>query len=574
MKRLYFILLSFLSVISYGQVTVLTDINAKEIKLNDPLVLTIVQEVVGENMEQQTPLRLPDLSKFDIIGNASEQNTFIDQKKGIRVNQIIYQLYLQPKTTGKIKIGSALLTVNGKIYKSEPFDVLIKEADKRADNSEYFSKDVFLNLDVEDKEVYENQPVVAVLRAYSKNFDNFRKIDHINVSKQPDANIKPVSYKKQDIENTDGEYTSQVIATFVIFPEKSGNVEIKPISALVKSPEINKITSNKVKINVKMLPKDAPADFKDAVGKFNVSINSSAKESSAEVGKPIDVAIKISGLGNLDVHQLPKIISSKDYTFFNPKITSKLITLKEGVKGSIVAKYVLIPKREGAMKITTEGFAYFSPELNKYIDLGSASFVINVLNSSQIEDRKTTLDLVDDYTKGVMETVKIPIEKEKNVKHYTFNIKYILINFSVILGGLFLLFWGYKLKKRLAKTSPKKILQPITTVSDEEERIRKNIKPDFNAHLEALFNLKKEENYKAFFNAYDDLYAETELYIQNAYNANIKYYLEKHHSAKFNEEFGQLLYAVSIEKYAPIHDAENMENLYQKINKVYSEIMK
>ena len=223
MKRFYYILFGLISVISYGQVSVLTDVNTKEPKLSEPLVLTIVQEVVGENMEQQTPLRLPDLSKFDIIGNASEQNTFIDQKKGIRVNQIVYQIYLQPKTTGKVKIGSALLTVNGKIYKSEPFDITVKEGEKRADNGDYLSKDVYLNLDVEDKEVYENQPVVAVLRAYSKNFDNFRRVDNIKVSQQSDARIKPISYKKQDIENTDGEYSSQVIATFIIFPEKSGN---------------------------------------------------------------------------------------------------------------------------------------------------------------------------------------------------------------------------------------------------------------------------------------------------------------------------------------------------------------
>ena len=169
MKRLYYILFGLLSVITYGQVTVFTEVNTKEPKLNEPLVLTIVQEVAGEDLEQQTPLQLMDLSKFDVVGTASERNTYIDQRKGIRINQLVYQVYLQPKTLGKLKIGSALVTVNGKIYKSEPFDVIVKEGDKRAESTDYFSKDVFLNLDVDDIEVYENQPVVAVLRAYSKN---------------------------------------------------------------------------------------------------------------------------------------------------------------------------------------------------------------------------------------------------------------------------------------------------------------------------------------------------------------------------------------------------------------------
>ena len=107
MKRLYYILFGLLSVITYGQVTVFTEVNTKEPKLNEPLVLTIVQEVAGEDLEQQTPLQLMDLSKFDVVGTASERNTYIDQRKGIRINQLVYQVYLQPKTLGKLKIGSA-----------------------------------------------------------------------------------------------------------------------------------------------------------------------------------------------------------------------------------------------------------------------------------------------------------------------------------------------------------------------------------------------------------------------------------------------------------------------------------
>lgn len=571
MKHFYYILFGLISVISYGQVTVLTDVNTKEPKLSEPLVLTIVQEVVGENMEQQTPLRLPDLSKFDIIGNASEQNTFIDQKKGIRVNQIVYQIYLQPKTTGKVKIGSALLTVNGKIYKSEPFDVVIKEGEKHADNGDYLSKDVYLNLDVEDKEVYENQPVVAVLRAYSKNFDNFRKVDNIRFSQQSDARIKPISYKKQDIEDADGDYSSQVIATFIIFPEKSGNVEIEPVSALVKAPEVSKILSNRVKLNVKTLPKGSPENFKDAVGKFNVTINSSAVNNRAEIGKPIDVAVKISGLGNLDFNKLPKIVESTDYTFFAPKIISHLTTNENGVKGSIVAKYVLIPKREGKLRISTESFSFFSLELNKYINLGAQSIDLDVLNAQQIANNKTTLDLVDDYTKGVMETVKIPVEKDKNSKHFTFNFKYIIANLAIVFGGIIFFFLLYKIRSKPKKVGANK---PITTISEEEEKIREQMKPDFSSYYDYLKNLKNDGSFSEFFKTYDELHAETERFIQNKYKTNLKTFIEEYNSAKFGEEYRRLLHSVSIEKYAPVHEAEHIEALYNDILNIYSEITK
>ena len=571
MKRLYYILFGLLSVITYGQVTVFTEVNTKEPKLNEPLVLTIVQEVAGEDLEQQTPLQLMDLSKFDVVGTASERNTYIDQRKGIRINQLVYQVYLQPKTLGKLKIGSALVTVNGKIYKSEPFDVIVKEGDKRAESTDYFSKDVFLNLDVDDKEVYENQPVVAVLRAYSKNFNNFRKVENIKIPKQNDARIKPISYKKQDIENTDGEYSSQVIATFVIFPEKSGNIEIQPVSALIKTPGVSKISSNKVKLNVKTLPKGSPENFKNAVGKFNITINSSAKENTAELGKPIDVAVKISGLGNLDENKLPKIIESADYTFFAPKIVSHLSTSKDGVKGSVVAKYLLIPKKEGNLKIETEGFAFFNPENNQYVDLGNAFLNLNVLNAKQIAANKTPLDLVDDYTKGVIETVKIPIDKEKNVKELSFNLKYILGNFGIIALGILFLFLLYKLR---SKPKSEKEIKPITTITEEEEKIRKQLKPDFSSYFNYLKLAKESGNFAQFFKTYEELHADTELYVENKFNMNLKVFLEEYNSAQFNEEYRKLVYAISMEKYAPIHETENIDELYNNILSIYTEITK
>ena len=569
MQKVLNILFFVMSAISYGQVAVLTDVSTKEPKQNEPVVLTIVQEVVGENMEQQSPLRLPDLSKFDIVGSASEQNTFIDQKRGIRVNQLIYQLYLQPKVTGRVKIGSALITVNGKRYKSEPFDILVKETSRA--ETEYLSKDVYLNVEVQDKEVYENQPTVAVLRAYSKNYDNFRKLENIKFPQQNNARIKPISYKKQDIENVNGEMASQVIAMFIIFPEEAGNVEIEPVSAMVKTPEINKIVSNKVKINVKTLPKDSPENFKNAVGKFQVSIKEIAKTEPLEVNKPIDVLVKISGLGNLDEDKLPKLIESKDYTFFKPQIISKLSTNKEGVKGSITAKYVVIPKHEGKINISTEPFSFFNPELNQYIDLGVKSIVLNVLNSAQIAAQKSTIDIVDDYTANVLNSVPLPvIEKEKHTQSYRFNFKNLFSGLAVLVMGTFLFFLWIRPKKKALVTVENK---PITTIREEEEKIKNLLKPGFEANLEYLKTLLSNRDYSAFFATYEELQQDAEQHIKQKFGMGLKAFLENYKGSQFTEDFRNLEQQISIEKYSPIHDDSHLEELYNSITAMYSEIM-
>lgn len=573
MKKLQYITFLLLSVISYGQVTILTDVNVKEAKPNEPIVLTIVQEVAGDDLVQQSPLRMPDLSKFDIIGTASEQNTFIDQRKGLRVNQFVYQYYLMPKVSGKVKIGSALLTVNGKIYKSEPFDILVKDGPKNPE-ADYLAKDVYLNLEVSDKTVYENQPTVAVLRAYSKNFDNFRKLENIKVSEQSNAIVKPISYKKQNIETKDdGEYSSQVIATFVIFPEKSGNVEIEPVSALVKNAEMGKVVSNKVKINVKNLPTGSPESFKNAVGNFNVSIETIDAPKEIEINKPVNVLVKIAGNGNLDANKLPKIIDSEQYTFFKPKITSKLTTNKEGVNGVIAATYVLIPKKAGKINISTEDFSFFEPNLKKYVDIGAKSLLLNVLTPQQIAANKTTLDVVDDYTKNVIETVPLPVvEKKNNASYYSFNWKNVLLNLALLFGcGLvFYYFVNRRKEKKVLKPIP---LKPITTIAEEEERIRNQIKPDFYSYFNYLNTLKVDGDFSAFFKTYEDLHRDVETYIERKSKESLKSYVQNTKGRKFFEDFKDLEKLMSIEKYAPIHDQEHIDELYHSIVKIYSEIM-
>ena len=573
MKKLQYITFLLLSVISYGQVTLLTDVNVKEAKPNEPIVLTIVQEVAGDDLVQQSPLRMPDLSKFDIIGTASEQNTFIDQRKGLRVNQFVYQYYLMPKVSGKVKIGSALLTVNGKIYKSEPFDILVKDGSKNTE-ADYLAKDVYLNLEVSDKTVYENQPTVAVLRAYSKNFDNFRKLENIKVSEQSNAIVKPISYKKQNIETKDdGEYSSQIIATFVIFPEKSGNVEIEPVSALVKNAEMGKVVSNKVKINVKNLPTGSPESFKNAVGNFNVSIETIDAPKEIEINKPVNVLVKIAGNGNLDANKLPKIIDSEQYTFFKPKITSKLTTNKEGVNGVIAATYVLIPKKAGKINISTEDFSFFEPNLKKYVDIGAKSLLLNVLTPQQIAANKTTLDVVDDYTKNVIETVPLPVvEKKNNASYYSFNWKNVLLNLALLFGcGLvFYYFVNRRKEKKVLKPIP---LKPITTIAEEEERIRNQIKPDFYSYFSYLNTLKVDGDFSAFFKTYEDLHHDVETYIERKSKESLKSYVQNTKGRKFFENFKDLEKLMSIEKYAPIHDQEHIDELYHSIVKIYSEIM-
>lgn len=565
------------AVFTYGQVTLAIS-DVKDQKVNQRFTLTVLLEISGENMEQQTPLQMPDFSKFDIIGTASERNTIVlDAKKGDVINQLVYQCVLAPKQPGKVKIGSALVTVNGKIYKTEPFDINVRDSERTssvADNSD--RNELYLNLEVQDKVVYKNEPTIAILRAYSRDYDNFRKVGKVHFPNQRNANIKAVSFAKSEIESNSG-MASQIIGVFMIFPSETGTVEINPISAsITNSSKSNKISSNKVQLNVKKLPIGMPTHFKNAVGKFTLDLLSLRNEDIPEIDKPLSIVLKLVGSGNLGSLHLPKILNSQDYIFYQPKITTQSTAKKNGLTGSITAEYIVVPKKAGPVSIKFEDFSYFDPENKTYIDLGAKELLINVKTPLEIADAKTTLQKVNEYTNTVLETVNTPVLQTQNLivkDKNRINWKVIAGNFGLltIFGSLFLIVLRKREKRKL---KPRVILKPISTIAETEDLIRQNLSNHIEESIEYLKILKNNKEFTKFFEAYDELNRETKEYHGAKSDSEFRSILEKTQGQQISEQYRSLSEQIQIEKFAPIHVEEQMDDLYKTIHSLYSEINK
>ena len=576
-QQISYILFLFSAVFTYGQVTLAIS-DVKDQKINQRFTLTVLLEISGENMEQQTPLQMPDFSKFDIIGSASERNTVVlDASKGNVINQLVYQYVLSPKQSGRIKIGSALVTVNGKIYKTEPFDITVREADKTnsvADNTD--RNDLYLNLEVQDKVVYKNEPTIAVLRAYSRDYDNFRKLGKLHFPSQRNANIKPVSFAKSEIESSAG-MASQIIGIFMIFPSETGTIEINPISATFANPaKENKISSNKIQLNVKKLPVGMPNHFKNAVGQFTIDLSTNVSNQISEINKPVHLFLKVAGSGNLGSLHLPKILNSENYSFFTPKVTSQTTANKNGLSGAIIAEYIVVPKIPGTVMIKFENFSYFDPNSKKYTDLGSKELVLQVKTPEQIAEAKTTLEKVNDYTNTVLETVNTPVLQTQNFIVTDKN----QINWKIVVGNIALLtslitlFAVVMRKREKRKLKPQLLSKPITTIADTEEMLRKNLSNHFEESIAYLNILKDNKDITNFFSAYDDLHRETKEYYAANTESDFRAFLEQNFGKQLSEQYRALSEQIQIEKYAPFHLEEQVDELYTSIKTLYSDINK
>ncbi|MBU4538540.1 MAG: BatD family protein [Weeksellaceae bacterium] len=576
-QRIAYILFLFSALLVHGQVTLAIS-DVKDPKVNQKFSITVLLEISGENMEQETPLRMPDLSKFDIIGTASEQNTVVlDPKKGNVLNQIVYQVVLSPKQAGKVKFGSVLVTVNGKIYKTEPFDINVRENEKKssvADNTS--NSDVYLSMEIQDKTVYKNEPALAVLRAHSRDYGNFRKVGHIQYPQQKNLRIKPVSFAKSEIETSSG-MASQVIGVFMIFPTETGSIDVHPVSASVFGREKeHKISSNRITLNVKKLPSGMPQDFKNAVGNFDVSVANRNANEIPEVEKPVNITLKLSGAGNFGTLHLPKIMNSAEYVFFAPKITANTVAQTEGLSGDIIADYVVIPKKTGPVTVNFENFSFFDPSEQKYVDLGPKSILLNVKTHEQVADAKSTLEKVNDYTNTVLETVNTPVLQTHNLKIKDKS----RIDWKIVVGNLALmasllsLFLVVKKKMSDRKLKPVAANKPIVTIAETEELLRKQMSHQFDDNIEYLKILAENKDFTKFFVTYDELKEETKKLYHLTTESDFKKYLEESKGQLFADNYRALSEQIQIEKYAPLHSEEHIDELLKGIIRLYSDIRK
>ena len=575
--KIPYILFLFSAIFTYGQVTLAVS-DVKNPRVNQRFNLTVILEISGENMEQETPLRMPDLSKFDIIGSASEQNTVVlDAKKGDVLNQMVYQWVLTPKEAGKIRFGSVLVTVNGKIYKTEPFEINVKDNEKKSAVAEHtnHSNEVYLNLELKKNVVYKNEPAVAVLRAYSKDYDNFRKVSNLQFSPQKNASIKPINYTKSEIETSSG-MASQVIGTFMIFPNESGPIAINAFSAVVgNATKPTKVSSNRVRLNVKKLPDGMPSNFKNAVGNFEVAVSQTNTDEIPEVDKPLNISVRLSGAGNFGSLDLPKIIDSPDYVFYTPQITTKTVPQKDGLSGDVIAEYVVIPKKAGSISINFENFSFFNPKEVQYTDLGPKSLLLNVKTPGEIADAKSTIEKVNDYTNIVLETVNTPVLQTHNLKIKNKD----KINWKIVAGNLGLmvavlsLFVVLKKRQEKKKVKPQQLRSSIS-IAETEEIIRKKIGHQFDENIQYLKILKENKDFETFFTAYHELNNETKNFFSVINESEFRNYLEQNKGAHVAEQYRILSEKIQIEKYAPFHTAEHIDLILEAIISFYNEIIK
>lgn len=353
----------------------------------------------------------PDLSDFQLLSGPNTSNS-MEFVNGKATSSSSVSYILTPVKVGTFTIGPATAVVNGKkmttntikmtVVKGRPVQQQSRvtggiDAQGNPRNTD-LSKSLFLRSDINRNNVYQGQPIVLSYRVYTR-------VDILQnqVSKLPDLTgfwneeVKSTGPASFRIENYKGQrYNVADVKQIILFPDHAGNITIDPfemnfVARVQSAPrdfmdqffggneqEVNyPAKSLPVVVHVKPLPEAGkPAGYSGAVGKFG--IETSIDKTTLKANEALNYRIKITGSGNIKLLKDPNPQFPADFEKYDPKMTDSVKETAEGVSGTRVYNYLVIPRHQGDFTIAPVTFSYFNPETGRYITLTTKSYKIHV----------------------------------------------------------------------------------------------------------------------------------------------------------------------------------------------------
>ena len=401
MKRIVIlILLSFQGILA--QVQFEAKVSKNTLGLNERLRIDFTMNDDGDNF---TP---PSFEGFRIVGGPSQQvsQSWINGRSSFNKS---YSYFLLPTQKGTLIIKQAAVEINGQIYKTNPIKINVTaavEQPRDPNDAPQVSVDDAIHLvaEISKGNPYVNEPITVVYKlffSYNIGITNWREL---NKPKYNDFWSQNIDIKQLVAE--EGRYNGEkfryvVLRKTVLYPQKSGKLEIEPLSLDIdvqvptnrrnifgqaQLVEDNKrVSAGSKTINVKPLPESGkPDDFSGAVGRFNFAAKPS--KTTLKNGESLDLAVSVSGTGNLKLFTLPKPVVPSSLEMYDAVHDEKVQTPLSGMNGKISDSYTIIPQFKGKYPIKPMSFTYFDLSTYRYKTITSPEILITVLDGPSASD--------------------------------------------------------------------------------------------------------------------------------------------------------------------------------------------
>ncbi len=405
-RLIWIILLSGSAAAGEGRaddIRVYASVPQNEISLEDSLPLS----VTVEGSQPSSSPELPPLKDFKIRSRGASSSLQI--VNGVKTASTTYNYLLLPKSTGTFTLGAVRVTVNGKIYRTEPIPLTVKKQVSSGDAP----APVFVEAEISNTEPYVQEQVIFTLRVYHR-----VDIRNLGIDFEFSGFREEKRKGPQRITRQRNGYRYQVMEFHTaLFPMRPGKVKISPGIVdldIVEGPKgvtpfdprnpfgqgsifdnFFKTRHNQtVTLKVQPLPdRNRPQHFSNLVGEFKISSELSRKE--MEAGDTVTLTVTVTGRGNLNDLALTLPDWGGDFKTYEDRSRFIPPTGGEAHSGSKVYTFALVPLRAGALQVPPVELTYFNPAQKDYLTLRTPAQVLQVQpgkESGQLEIKKSPSD--------------------------------------------------------------------------------------------------------------------------------------------------------------------------------------
>jgi hypothetical protein len=294
-----------------------------------------IQFSTNKNVDDFTP---PGFEGFDFLGGpmqSTSSSSSYENGKWIHSSTVSFIYYLQAKQAGKFTIGPAKAIYKKNNVSSNSVNIEVvgnsqqqstgASSSTNAQNQTSFTttesngNDIFLSLELDNKNVYVGEQITAYVKLYTKvslasiNWQTYKGPDFSGFFRQDIDLPDQVTLTQEKVGNDI--YSMGILQKMIIYPQKSGNITIEPISLTVNTkkkvvrrdifgfPDVSyavnpiQLTSKSASVYVKALPAPQPDGYTGAVGQFNIA--GSLNSNRVRTNDAISFRISLSGKGNI-----------------------------------------------------------------------------------------------------------------------------------------------------------------------------------------------------------------------------------------------------------------------------------
>ena len=400
----------------------------------------------------------PDFAGLNVIsGPSRSMSTMI--VNGRMSKSMTYTYIVQAKREGKLRIGPASISVNGRKMESNALTLDVVRGQPQGSGAITgevpADQDVFMRAEVDTNIAYPGQQIRLDYVLYSRiNVRNYNVLSEDNYDTYYMRHLANFLNRAERVMINGEQYSRQVLRSMALFPQQTGTDTIQPLSARlgigVDDPNNwlsfgmrtvpKMVSTDAVPIEVRPLPGGAPKGFDGAVGQYTIDGNIDKNQLTTD--DALVLTVTISGNGDARRWSPPDGSSlSENFEVYEPRvIDDDSQDMRGGIFNRKRIEYRLIPKVTGRMDVRLP-FTFFNPDSAKFETIYTRSFTIAVKQGT----RKPNADAIaSDFseTPQELQPLKKPATVSKGQSRFFLSIPYFLL-LLLPLPGL-----GYLLARR------------------------------------------------------------------------------------------------------------------------------